>query len=506
MSVSRRDLFKLGGAAAASVAVGGLMIQSGAQGAPPAQAASAPSPAVAADDPVLHLVNRITWGVTPATLNRARELGYEAFLEEQLDPATLPDPAGDEVRRRYPALQLNRNDLHRIQHENAGALMPQLAACVVEEAIYSERQLQERMIDFWVDHFNVFNPEFAADIVLYRRESIRPHALGTFRDLVLATAQAPAMLDYLDNDVSNAEDPNENYARELLELHTLGVDGGYTEDDVRAVARAFTGWTTSEATDDGFFFNPDLHDSGAKRVLGHTLPAGRGIADGLHVISILVNHPSTARFLSRKLAVRFVADDPPQELVDSTAQVWQQTDGDIKAVLRHLFRSEAFRASAGQKFRRPLDFFVGASRAVNARYAFTDVLYEQLAALNHLPFHWAPPDGYPDEASAWLNSNNLLRYWNTAMLLTHEAHSNAEQPIAVDLNAGIGNPATVGDLVDALSLRIYGATLPDSAKAPFVEFASDGGSTQTPLTPGLRARKFATLYGLLLASPTFLWR
>ena len=499
MALSRRDLFKLGGGVAAAGAM--------AQFAPlsPAWAQAEAQQFLPTDDPIHHLVNRMTWGITPETLDHARRIGYEAYLEEQLNPQ-LPDPQGDTIRQNNSIFQMDYRAIASLG-DSQYRLYSSLINSMVALAIDSSRQLHERMVDFWSDHFNVHinEEESVAAGVLYLRDTLRPRALGNFRSLVVATAKSPAMLHYLDNESNIAEDPNENYARELMELHTLGVDGGYTEQDVVEVARAFTGWTINVRTQDGFYFEPESHDTGRKTVLGHTLPAGRGIEDGLHVINILVNHPATARFLSYKLCVRFVSDDPPQSLVESTAQVWQQTDGEIRDVLRHIFTSPEFLQSVGQKFRRPLEFLIGAIRVTRAIFSEQEPLYNALRQLNQVPYNWSPPDGYPDTAVTWLNTNGLLTRWNIASLLTG-TFANRQSPIRVDLNDGLGHPATAADFVQAVGYRVFGFNLSPEQAQPFVAYVTDGNGPQTPITTGLRARKLATLYGLMLASPYYQWR
>jgi uncharacterized protein (DUF1800 family) len=250
-------------------------------------------------------------------------------------------------------------------------------------AVYSNRQLQEVLDDFWYNHFNVFLDKgvdryFLAD---YESEAIRPHVLGKFKDLLLATAESPAMLYYLDNWQSVAPLPsaapkrpgarglNENYGRELMELHTLGVDGGYTQKDVIEVARCFTGWTIKQPERGGVFeFNAQMHDKGEKVVLGVTIPAGGGINDGLQVLDILAHHPATARFISRKLAVRFVADNPPQALVDKMARTFTKTDGDIRQVLKTMLESKEFWSQGAYraKVKSPIEMVASAVRALDA--------------------------------------------------------------------------------------------------------------------------------------------
>ena len=501
MSVSRRDLFKLGSVAVAATAV------ASASNIVPIVAQDATLKSLTNTDPILHLVNRITWGATPEELAHAHQLGYKAYLEEQLYPESIADPERDAILYNNPILRMDRNNLHRFG-EQQYRIHRALVAGTVELATQSRRQLHERMVDFWFDHFNVHITEedaTAPEGLLYIRDAIRPNALGNFRTLVLETAKSPAMLHYLDNDSNDAENPNENYARELMELHTLGVDGGYTEQDVVEVARAFTGWTTHPSTHDGFFFSDEMHDYNPKTVLGHNLPAGRGVEDGLQVINILVSHPATAQFLSRKLCVRFVSDNPPQSLIDSTAQVWMQFSGEIRPVLRHIFMSSEFMASTGQKFRRPLEFFVGMLRVLDARLARPEMVFEMLEMLNHIPFNWPPPNGYPDVAGAWLNTNGLLKRWNLAADFTN--FYTLEEPAAyMDLLRGTESAQTVNDLIEAVSHRVFGTKLSSEEAAPFISFVSEMRDGNMPLTVGLRAQKLAPLYALMLASPFYQWR
>jgi uncharacterized protein (DUF1800 family) len=502
MPLSRRSFLQWSAAGAAALPLSASTAAS--TGAPTAPEAARQ---LASSDPILHLMNRITWGVRADELARARQMGYDAYLDAQLNPESITDTTAETVLGRYPIVGMDRQTLYRLHNAYERPRLSMIAA-MVERVVLSACQLQERMVDFWADHFNVSldaEQEGFLDQVVFQREVLRQHALGNFRDMLFASAKSPAMLYYLDNFINIAEDPNENYARELLELHTLGVDGGYTEQDVEAVARAFTGWTVHSATRDGFYFNPETHDADRKQVLGHTLPAGRGIEDGLHVLSILANHPATAHFLSHKLCVRFVSDNPPQALVNSTAQVWQQSNGDIRTVLRHIFTSSAFRESAGQKYRRPLEWFIGALRATNTTFTSTYSLLELLERLSQVPYGWRPPDGYPDTAVRWMSTNNLLERWNIAMLLTHAANSH-EHGMQANLIARIGVPQTVGELVDATAIQVFGTTLNPEQRAPFIAYVSDNSTAETPITTSTLAQKLATLYGLMLAAPLYQWR
>jgi uncharacterized protein (DUF1800 family) len=499
MPISRRDFLKWSGGALAVASVTAI--------ATPQAWAQPTAQQTAMVDDVYHLLNRITWGVRADELAHARNIGYHAYLEEQLFPDSIDDSQTDDRMRRFALLNLNRVQVWRLA-DVYSRVGPALIAGMITRAVHSRRQLQERMTEFWLDHFNIPADELAGDLVEWHRETIRRHALGNFRDLLFQTARTPAMLYYLDNYLNVAEHPNENWARELMELHTLGVDGGYSEHDVREVARAFTGWTVSEMSDDGFYFDPSVHDTEEKVVLGHTLPAGRGIEDGLHVLSILANHPMTARYISAKLIRRFVSDAPPESLVESTAQVWMENDGEIRPVLRHLFLSDEFRASVGQKLRRPLEFFVAAVRSTGTEFTDFWRMYSALEALAQIPYGWNPPNGYPDVAGAWMNTSGLLARWNAAVLLTHGAASDTEEwGIRSALYDRIDDPQTVAELVDQVAVAVYGENILSPAMtAEFIDFASDTQGAHTPVTARLLARKYATLYSLMLSAPIFQWR
>ena len=325
----------------------------------------------------------------------------------------------------------------------------------VYRALYSNRQLEEVLVDFWFNHFNVFEnknvpmqPNGMVRLLLasYEREAIRPHVLGKFKDLLLATARHPAMLYYLDNWQSmspnalealqvgpfatgpiptqifsrQAHGLNENYGREVMELHTLGVDGGYTQQDVIAVARCFTGWTISQPqTKPAFVFASFMHDTGEKTVLGHKIPAGGGEQDGLLAIDILARHPSTAKFISRELAQRFVADDPPQSLVDRMAQTFAKTDGDLREVLHTMFTSpEFFSEGAWQaKVKSPFEMVVSAVRALGGEAADTFALAQKIADLGEPLYNKLEPNGYPETGEGWLSTANLLGRMNFATAL-----------------------------------------------------------------------------------------
>lgn len=310
-----------------------------------------------------------------------------------------------------------------------------LAEAKLYRAIYSNRQLAEELSDFWFNHFNV-NFDKGADrflIPTYEREAIRPHVLGHFRELLEATASSPAMLFYLDNWQSVApaiegrqsgnrprRGLNENYARELMELHTLGVDGGYTQKDVTEVARCFTGWTIRNPQQGGdFYYNDRMHDKGEKVVLGVTIPAGGGRDDGEKVLDILAEHPSAAKFISTKLAKRFVADDPPPDLIERMAATFRETHGDIREVMRTMLESKEFFSQGAYhaKVKTPLEMIASAVRATGAKVDYAMPLANQIAQLGEPLYRKIEPTGYSSANAEWVSSASLLGRMNFALQL-----------------------------------------------------------------------------------------
>jgi uncharacterized protein (DUF1800 family) len=310
----------------------------------------------------------------------------------------------------------------------------------LQRAVFSNRQLEEVLVDFWFNHFNVSvsKTQLRSFLPSYERDAIRPHVLGHFRDMLLATARHPAMLFYLDNFQSQSPPAsllqaaaasgslirlpgiNENYGRELMELHTLGVGGGYTQEDVTNVARAFTGWTIFDVSRVGEFqFNPQSHDRNEKKVLGKVFPRGGGESEGVQVIDILARHPSTAHFISRKLAQRFVADDPPPALVERMAATFTKTDGDLRAVMETLLLSKEFLSEGAwrSKVKSPLEMVASSLRALDADVTDTAAVAQRVADLGQPLYAKVEPTGYPNTSEAWGNSLGLLGRMNFASAL-----------------------------------------------------------------------------------------
>jgi uncharacterized protein (DUF1800 family) len=477
------------------------------------------------DEKILQLLSRATFGPRPGDVERVRQQGIEAFLDEQLHPerrddswvearvAKLPtlSMSAEELLENFPeprqTSQRSPQDGQRQSQPSPKAPQPpnamsmatgmgtsemqgprrvimELAQEEVLRAAYTNRQLQEVMVQFWMNHFNIFAPKGADKwlVTSFERDTIRPRSLGKFEDLLVATAKSPAMLFYLDNWMSSTPNPthagdrlrrsapqggragstsgpfgrrglfglwrrfgtpsdtrtatprsqqnrnprpnnrglNENYGRELMELHTLGVNGGYTQQDVVEVARCLTGWTIDRPRQGGEFkFEPRMHDFESKVVLDHKISAGHGMEDGLRVLHLLAHHPSTARFISLKLCRRFVADDPPQALVDRASQTFLHTEGDIRAVLKTILTSPEFYSQAAYraKVKSPLELVASSIRALQAKTDAGVPLLQLIARMGQPMFQYQAPTGFPDRASTWINSSALLMRMNFATRL-----------------------------------------------------------------------------------------
>ena len=521
-------------------------------------ALSLPASPLGPDQRILHALNRLGYGPRPGDVERVRRIGLAAYIEMQLDPRGIPDPAVEQALAAYPALALSTATLVReyplptpqarqrltsgeMSRQEMMEMYPaerrpavitaQMQAARITRAVASGRQLEEVMVDFWFNHFNVYAQKGAVRwmVPAYEREAIRPHALGRFRDLVLATARHPAMLFYLDNWLSTRADLvvsggpnagrrmglNENYARELMELHTLGVDGGYTQQDVIEVARCFTGWTIDRPQQGGgFIFRPLAHDRGAKRVLGQVIPAGGGQQDGERVIDILVRHEATARFIATKLARRFVSDDPPAALVERAAATFRRTDGDVRAVLATIVTSPEFWAADAYraKIKTPLEVVASAVRALDGRIVAgpggdaTDggglALAREVGKLGEPLYEAQPPTGYPDRAEAWVNTGALLGRMNFALGLAHNRFRGARVDVAGFLaDADRSQPAQVLDRLLAVVLHGEASAQTRAVLAAQLESAE---ITRTP--PYDRVAKdtdVEKLAALVLGSPEF---
>jgi hypothetical protein len=438
------------------------------------------------------LLLRTTMGPTLADLQRIEELGYRGFLETELDADRRDDePLEDVLAQVLPTLTLSPGELLFRFHEEREVPLFELVVATVLRSIYSPRQLLERLVVFWSDHFHT---HFLADFGVFlkatdHREVVRRHALGTFPDMLRASAHSPAMLDYLTNDSNVRGHANENYARELMELHTLGVDGGYTQDDVREVSRAFTGWTFHPPRDGlafgRFVFVPSRHDPGPKTVLGQALPGG-GQADGEAVLDLLAAHPATARFLAGKLLRYFWGYEPRDEDIEEVAETYLETGGEIPAMLRAILAWPRLAAAPG-KLKRPYHLAVSTARALFAPPENLGLLIETILAAGHLPYLWDSPDGYPDSAEYW--SDFVLPRWNLAA----QAPAPGPGGLSADLSS-LDLDLPVPALVSLLGRIVLGGAPSDSTRREVERFLS-----ARPVTEA-RARDAV---GLLLASPDF---
>lgn len=381
-------------------------------------------PSDTALDLASHVLLRTSFGLRPGDREELLQLGpttetaVDAWLANQLAIEAIDDAACERAVRRFETLSEPIGELFEYRER---VLRRELVGATLQRAVLTRRQLREVLCHFWTDHFNIdiSKGECAWLKSADDREVIRRHALGRFEDLLRASAKSPAMLWYLDGRVNKksapADKPNENYARELLELHTLGVDGGYTQTDVMEVARCLTGWTVRDR--EGFFkgrveFHADAHDDGEKRVLGERILAGGGKEDLERVITLVAQHPATARHLSRKLCRRFLRDDA--EALDEVTAAFTNSQGDIAATLAVLFAHPAFRDPLvrGAKLKRPFHFLAACLRATEARSDCGPALCDYLDRMGHAPFQHPTPDGYPEDAAAW--TGTLMWRWRVA--------------------------------------------------------------------------------------------
>jgi len=584
-----------------------------------------PSTELTQEEAILHVLNRLSFGPRPGEVERVREMGLEKWIEQQLAPEALDDSALRARLERFPTLAMSATQLlnefpppqvaarrmgltqeeyRKRMEETArqrgmqgerrpGAsgeppmpgdpemrpmrmedvrapqrVIAELSMAKLTRAIYSERQLEELMVDFWFNHFNVFAGKGADRWLLtsYERDSIRPHALGKFRDLLFATAESPAMLFYLDNWMSadpkafermerelaerrqrfsgifGGRDPlamgrraplggqrrpqqrpdmqgqpgqpqrppqgnprrglNENYARELLELHTLGVDGGYTQQDVIEVARAFTGWTLrAPRVNPEFYFDSRIHDSGPKTVLGKKIAAG-GMRDAEQVLEMLSKHPSTAKFISTKLARRFVADTPPAALVERMSKAFLATEGDIRAVLRTMIESPEFwsREAYRAKIKKPFELVASAVRAVGGDVEVPLPLVQWVARIGEPLYQCQPPTGYADTADAWVNTNALLNRMNFALALAGNRLRGTRADLRSVFGAEGDDPAELLDR--ALTAFLAGQVSP-ATRAVLEKQMSDPEMLRMQLQAQIDRVDARVIAGLVLGAPEF---
>jgi uncharacterized protein (DUF1800 family) len=467
-----------------------------------------------------HLLRRTTFGLTPELLQDVTTAGgVLAWLDRQLNPGTIPDAACDAEMALFPLASVNPPEVYAKLSNGGWSSMVDVVRGTFARQIWSKRQLFEVMVEFWSNHLNITSPssEPWATKAWDDRNVIRANALGRFDEMLVASMKSPAMLLYLNNSESRGSAPNENYGRELLELHTVGVDAGYGHDGVLHAAYALTGLTTWDPWNGGvaanlgtFRYRPEWHRTGQLNVLGWTHPnadrtAGVAVAESLG--RYLANHPATAARIARKLVIRFVADNPPQALVNRLAKVYLDNQTAVVPVLRALFASSEFASSTGQKFRRPNEDVVASIRAVGMR---PDPASKKTGAianmcwfvgeLENAPHGWHQPDGYPDTAHAWTGAGTTLGRWNL-----HAAVAQRWWKDGVTYPANLAThllgptlPATRRQMVDILIARLLPGQNPSVAhRAALVKFlGADGKLLASDLT-GI----FPILVGLVLDSP-----
>ena len=443
-------------------------------------------------------LNRITFGARVEDRARFVEIGLKNYIEEQLDYESINDLACNLQLSTFKTLNMEANELEGISNQlfdgyHREKVPNELRQATLLRQLYSKRQLYEVMVEFWSDHFNIFmdkEKEFFLKTV-DDREVIRKHALGNFRDLVWASAHSPAMMIYLDNQANEKSHPNENYARELMELHTLSVNGGYTQKDVMELARCLTGWNVKEHFGLGdFVFKEDLHDTGEKNILGLSIQPS-GIKEAEQVIEMLVMHPSTAKFICTKLARRFIADNPPEPLIEKAAQTFLNTNGDIKSVLRVILFDGL--PLAQPKYKRPVNFLLSALRMLNVE---TDgiALREYLVRMGQLYFNWPTPDGYPDYSEAW--QGNLMPRWQFAFALIRNELKDTKHNLNALLD--VSSTGILQDDADAITSLLLGAPLERLARDGIIDSVRAAGATEEETRQIIAAS--------IIASPAFQWR
>lgn len=483
----------------------------------------------------VHVLRRMAFGPSRQALADVRHLGVEEWMASQLSRPGAPLPASLEAKlQALPTLTMSMADLVREyppKRQREEALLdgrelqrPALigleqSAAKVLRAVESPNQLEEVLVDFWFNHFNVSADKGAVRwmVTAYERDAIRPNVFISFRELLGATARHPAMLFYLDNWRSvrdgmperpphepEAPKPglNENYARELLELHTLGVEGGYTQQDVREVARCFTGWSIRKPREEpAFYFRRRAHDPDDKWVLGQRITGQRSTADGEQVLDLLARHPSTARHVASKLARRFVSDTPPPALVDRVAKVFLESDGDLPTVYRALFQSPEFWAPEARaaKVKTPFEFVVSALRATEAEVTVRPRLVQSLAKMGEPLFRAPAPTGFPEGAAPWVNSGSLVARLNFSLELVSGRMPGTK--VALKTLATPAEP-TEHAWVDALAQALLGAPPSEETRATILDALSKRAEAASAVGEK-RPVDVPLIAGLLLGSPEF---
>jgi len=494
MDITRRDFLKVLGVlgAGAGAAAGCSPLASYL----PTQSAGFPDP-LQISSLEWRALNRLSFGPRPEERQRLTEIGLGNYLEEQLSPEYITDRRTDLLLSSFKVLEMDADTLRNrgdkiFDNYDPALVLDDFRQATTLRQVYSKRQLEEVLVEFWTDHFNISVQKGDCWFlkIVDDREVIRKHALGNFRELLGASAHSPAMLVYLDNQENHKDAPNENYARELLELHSLGVHGGYSQEDVMELARCLTGWRIKDHFWRGELkFDQDTHTPGVKNVLGESIqPSGKGEID--QVLDLLVKHPSTAETICTKLARRFLADDPPNEIITKASQTFLESRGDIKAVLRTILLDgfpQVQTENSPLKYKRPVNYLVSALRTSGAD--------TYLKSMGQPLYDWPTPDGYPDTAAAW--QGNLLPRWRFALDLVQNQIKGTKfdlESYLVDIQAGDAK-----FFVDRVANNLLGGSLPPIMEAELLS-ALEGTIGNDP-----RQAAEVVIAGVL-ASPIFQWR
>ncbi|HEV2521788.1 MAG TPA: DUF1800 domain-containing protein [Candidatus Acidoferrales bacterium] len=518
------------------------------------------------EEAILHALNRLGFGPRPGQVEQIEKTGLENWIQAQLHPESIPDPIVDARLSQYHSLGLSAAGLldqyppqdiaakrlgmkvedyqkrlqdlakqpggmNSLPFKDPNESVNDVMQAKMIRAVYSERQLAEQLADFWFNHFNIF---IYKDVdrwymIPYERDAIRPHALGKFRDLLEATAKSPAMLFYLDN--SSSADPNafdrlklhpvpprpgvklpplgpkrglnENYGRELMELHTLGVDGGYKQNDVIEVARAFTGWTIESPRENPvFYFDERIHDPNPKRVLGKTIKGG-GIKEGEQVLDLLVKNPHTARHISLQLAEHFVSDDPPPAVVARMAKAFEKSNGDIRTVMTTMIYSPEFwsRSAFRAKVKTPFELVASTSRALGADVDQPLQLAQWVARIGEPLYQCLTPNGYSDKAASWISTGSLLNRMNFAVALTGNKVRGAQVDITSLVGADAGtNPHLALERVET---EFLAGQVTDSTRATLEKEMTEPQILGAKLDDPVTQINIGLITGLVLGSPEF---
>jgi uncharacterized protein (DUF1800 family) len=437
---------------------------------------------------VLRLVRRATLGLTSDDVARAQAMGYQGWLNEQVNHTRINDSLTNAfITANYQLLTQQPEQIYNLAF---GTVVNQLRDATLYRAAFSRRQLYERMVEFWSDHFNIAIDKVGYLKLIDDREVIRRHALGRFPDLVMASARSPAMLSYLDQNLSRVGRPNENYARELMELHTLGVDGGYSQQDVVELSRVLTGWTLEGRG--RFVFRPQDHDWGAKTVMGINIPAGNvsmgqdGIKEGEQIIRMLVQHPSTERFIATKLLMWLLTTEPSETQIRTIASVYRATGGDIRLMARAILNS-GWLPAAPAKFKRPFHLLVSGLRALDPSVTGMSTMRNQLNAMGHQLHDWETPDGYPDKIEYW--AGNIITRWSFATALSN---SNSAT-LSINMSPFTGNPTSI---TDAMNDHLFGGEMGAATRSALISYLGGGTLNASRIREGL---------ALAMSSAEFQW-